>query len=104
MFINYKFPPTLLTIPQVKIATRQLQILIITKKISLKKYILEVRHAFAYKSLTVNQQTPDQKLNQNKKIIDYKTLIQNTALIKKNSLKLLDDDQQGSRTYTHIVL
>ena len=81
-----------------KIATRQLQFLIITKKISLKKYILEVRHA-----LTVNQQTPDQKLNQNKKIINYKTLIKNTALIKRNSLKLLDDDQRGSRTYTRSV-
>ena len=87
-----------------QIAICQPQILTITKKISLKKYILEVRHAFAYKSLTVNQQTPDQKLNQNKKIIDYETLIQNTALIKKNSLELLDDDQRGSRTYTHIVL
>ena len=103
MFINYKFPPTLLTIPQVKIATRQLQFLIITKKISLKKYILEVRHASAYKSLTVNQQTPGQKLNQNKKIINYKTLIKNTALIKRNSLKLLDDDRRGSRTYTRSV-
>ena len=57
-----------------QIATRQLQILTITKKISLKKYILEVRHAFAYKSLTVNQQSLDQKLNQNKKIINYETL------------------------------
>ena len=81
MFNNYKFPPTLLTIPHVQIAIPQLQILTITKKISLKKCIVEVRHALAYKSLTVNQQSLDQKLNQNKKIIDYKTLIQKTALI-----------------------